>query len=78
MLPALKITSCVALTSTICCPVQTCAPVQRFSPLGCVSINSWLTWALFHNAKLGRESQVGRKKALAVFQRQPLRWFTSK
>ena len=41
-------------------------------------MSNLLTWALFHSSKLGRELQVGRKKALAVFQRQPLRWFTSK
>jgi hypothetical protein len=31
-----------------------------------------------HSVKLLRRMQAGRKKALAVFQRQPLFWLTSK
>jgi len=78
MLPALRMTSPVAGALTLPLGVCTSTPVQRNWPLACGSMLSLTTWAEVHNVKLGRLAQAGRKKALAVFQRQPLRWFTSK
>ena len=73
MLPALRITSPAACTLTLPLGVCTSTPVQRNWPLACASMLSLTTWAEVQSVKLGRLMQVGRKKALAVFQRQPLR-----
>ena len=54
------------------------APLQRKLPSVRVSNSSRATWAEVQISKLGRASQCGRKKALAVLQRQPWRWLTSK
>ena len=78
MLPALRITSRVARTVVISPPIQTSAPVQRLLPSGCFSITSRLTCAEVHILKLGRPSHTGRRKAFAVFQRQPFFWLTRK
>ena len=78
MAPALSTTSRVACAVTISWPFQTCTPVQRGRPSGCGASSSRVAWARVHSVKLARPVQVGRKNALAVFQRQPLFWLTSK
>jgi len=66
----------VALTRPLA--VRTCTPVQRSWPLAWGAMLSWVTCAEVHSVKLLRVVQAGRKKALLVFQRQPLFWLTSK
>jgi hypothetical protein len=78
MLPAHRITSRAARTVTMPRSVHTSTPVQREVPSGLCSISSRETCADVHRVKLRRPWQVGRRNALAVFQRQPFFWLTSK
>jgi hypothetical protein len=79
MLPALSTSSPPGArrAGTISLPVHTCAPAQR-RPASPRSTSRRATCAVVHSSKLGRPRQVGRRKALAAFQRQPAFWLTSK
>ena len=81
MAPAHSTTSRVAVSACLCPalpPRTTSAPEQRSAPSGPRSNNRRLTCAPVHSVKLLRPMVVGRRKALAAFQRQPLFWLTSK
>ena len=79
MLPALRTTSLAACAVSSSRPFHTSTPVQRGGWLPSAGSNSRrVTWLFVHKVKLGRRTQVGRRKALAAFQRQPAFWFTSK
>ena len=77
MAPAHSTVSRTAFTATSSPPFTTSAPLHTSSPLALRSMIKFLTCAWVHTVKLGR-FMMGRKKALDVFHRQPLRWFTSK
>ena len=76
--PALSSTSQRACAVTRPCGVCTSTPVQRRLPSAWRSMHRRVACDWVQSVKLGRLLQAGRKKALAVFQRQPAFWLTSK
>ena len=78
MLPAARTTSDFALTVTRLPSCTTSTPVQRRPPSAPRSIVRRCACAFVQSVKFGRDMHVGRRKAFAVFHRQPDRWFTSK
>ena len=78
MLPALRITSRRAVTSILPRSVHTSKPEHRSLPSACFATDNRATCAEVQSVKFGRSWQVGRRNALAAFQRQPFFWLTSK